>query len=172
MAIFDLTLMAEMAGLVTATMQAVKTHPKIRGSSIPRLSAVTGAGAATVWYAVTGDMLDSTSWLGIDWEYVFRGIFTGIGGAVLANGGYNLQKFLPIPNLLPTASELDASALNEQVVKKELVAVAVANGTDPVEAKKAVGLDPVADPPSVAVLEKIQPSELDSITAPTEGNVG
>lgn len=157
MSIFDPSLVGELAALVTTSMQTIKSHHKIKGSIIPWLSGIVGAGAGLGWYLVSGQIDDGNGLLGVDWENIFRGTANGIAGAVAANGAYNIQKFLPIPNVLPTAQELDQSKLKEEVATQQVVVEAVSQGVPPEVAKEAVGLEP-DDPPPNEVLEEVAPT--------------
>ena len=144
--ILDPTLIAELAAVTTASMQTLKSHPKIKGSMIPWISGVFGASAGVAWYLVSGKIDDGHGFFNVDWANIFRGVFNGVAGSVSANGAFNIQKFLPLPNVLPTAAELDHSALKEEVITTAVVEDAVAKGVDVDTAKEAVGRSP-DDPP-------------------------
>lgn len=157
MAILDPVLIAEFAAIIATGMQAVKSHPKVKGSMIPWLSGIAGAGVGLGWYLVSGELKSPDALLHIDWADVYRGVFNGVAGAVTANTGYNIQKILPIPNVLPTASELDQQTLKETVKTQEMVVQAVAEGVPPKDAKEDVGLAPT-DPPPLTSLETVAPT--------------
>jgi hypothetical protein len=157
MGILDPALIAEIAGITTAILQSIKSHPKVRGSSIPYLGGFVGVAVGFVWYVVSGDLLSEGGIWGIDWQNSYRGILNGVAGSVVAQGGYNLQKALPIPNLLPSANEMDEKAIQEEVTKQTLVVDAAQSGVDPKKAKEAVGLTH-EEPPPVAELKEIQPT--------------
>jgi hypothetical protein len=159
MAILDASLVAEIAGITTSVLQVIKSHPKIRGSFIPYLGGIIGVAIGVLWYIVSGDVIAKGAALGVDWQNIYRGLFNGVAGAVVAQGGYNIQKAIPLPNILPTSTEMDESKLKEEVRKHELVVEATQKGVDPKDAKKAVGLDPESDPPSVETLEQMQPPD-------------
>lgn len=152
--ILDLTLIGEMTAIVTTTMQAIKSHPKVKGSVIPYLSGGVGVVCGLGWFLVTGELESPDSILHVDWADTFRGIFNGVAGAVSANAGYNIQKFLPIPNILPTAGEMDAAKIKEELATKELVVEAVKEGIPPEDAKESIGLEPEDPPPTSEVVEE------------------
>lgn len=133
-------------------MQAVKAHPKIRGSQIPYISAIVGICIGVGWYLVSGGIDDGSGFLGVDWANIFRGLFNGVAGAVSANGAFNLQKILPIPNILPTSGEMNESALRETVTSVEQVKEAAKEGVPIPDAKDAVGLDENDPPPENTVV--------------------
>lgn len=154
MEIFDTLLITEIAALVVVTMQAVKAYPRVRGSTIPALSAIVGVVSCLGWYAATGQLFLAD---GVEWANLYRGVFNGICGAVAANAGYNIQKALPGVNILPTATEMDKQVIDETVAKTELVTYAVTEGVPPHVAKHAVGLPDDEAP----LLEHIPPTSVE-----------
>ena len=156
--ILDVSLVGEFAAIITTTMQAIKAHPKIRGSQIPWISGVVGAAIGLTWYLVSGGLDDGHGLLGVDWANIFRGFFNGIAGAVTANAGFNIQKFLPdgVPKILPTSGEMNEQALKEAAKKQQDVVNAVTEGAPPEKAKEIAGLEK-SDPPPTEVLEKLSP---------------
>lgn len=157
-AILDVVLIAEFTAIITAGMQAIKSHPKVQGSMIPWLSGVAGLGVGVGWYLVNGELVSSDSFLGVDWADMYRGVFNGVAGAVSANAGYNIQKILPIPNVLPTASEMDAQKLKEEVKTQDMIVDAVEAGVPPDRAKEKIGLDQ-NDPPPEEQLDAIEKAQ-------------
>lgn len=157
MAIYDTNLIGEMAAAVTTTMQAAKGHPKVRGSAIPLLSVAAGVIFCVCWFLVTGDLDSTIAPLHVEWSNIYKAVFDGVAAAVIANAGFNIQKYLPIPNILPTAQQIDENAMKEAVHKTELVTQGVSQGVSPEDAKKIVGLDPTTDPPSDRLLQAVAP---------------
>ena len=152
--ILDLTLIGELALIVSVVTQAVKSHPKVRGSDIVWWSGPIGIFCALLWYLVVGK-LTSGEYI-INFKELYRATANGIVGAVGASAGYNLQKSLPFPNLLPTATEIDKQNLKEEAVKQTMVVGAVVQGVEPETAKDVVGLDE-NDPPPETALDAISP---------------
>ena len=157
MAIYDTSLIGEMAAAVTTTMQAIKAHPNVKGSAIPLLSVGAGIVFCVCWFLVTGNLDSDIAPLHIEWSNIYKALFDGVAAAVIANAGFNIQKYLPIPNILPTAQEIDDNAMKEAVHKSELVAQGVSQGVPPDDAKKIVGLNPITDPPSDRLLQAVAP---------------
>lgn len=155
--IYDTSLIGEMAAAVTTTMQAIKAHPKVKGSSIPLVSVLVGIGFCACWFLVSGDLDSSIAPLHIEWSNIYKAIFDGLAAAVIANAGFNIQKYLPFPNILPTAQEIDENAMKEAVSKNELVAQGVSQGVSPDHAKTIVGMSTTQDPPSDRLLQAIAP---------------
>lgn len=143
MDILDPELIAQLAAGITATMQFVKSNARVKGSDIPYLSGIVGAIVGVLYFMVNGDLNGVHSLWGVDWSNAFRGAFNGIIAAVSSNGVYNLQKVLPIPNLLPTAGEMDEHKLKEELAAKARNEVAIAEGVE----KPA----PSSPPPAVVV---------------------
>lgn len=157
--ILDLTLVGELAILVGVVTQALKSHPKVRGSDIVWWVGPIGVVISLLWYLVVGK-LDGGPYH-INFMELFRAVANGLVGAIGASVGYNIQKFAPIPNILPTATEIDKQNLKEEALKQEMVVAAVAKaGVKPDTAKDVVGLDK-NDPPPEAVLEEISPMPAD-----------
>src|SRR5687768_15947568 len=152
--ILDLTLVGELALLTSVLTQAIKSHPKVRGSDIVWWSGPIGILAALIWYLVVGKLTSGDYF--INFKEAYRASANGIVGAIGASAGYNLQKALPFPNLLPTASEIDAQNLKEEATKQTMVVKAVATGVEPDSAKEVVGLDE-NDPPPDELLEAVSP---------------
>ena len=153
--ILDLTLIGELAMLVAVITQAVKSHPKVRGSDIVWWVGPIGIVTSLLWYLVTGKLFGGPHH--VDFMQVYRACANGLVGAIGASVGYNIQKYAPIPNILPTATEIDAQNLKEETAKQKMVVSAVAEaGVKPDTAKDVVGLDK-NDPPPEQVLEEISP---------------
>lgn len=106
----DLTLIGELALVILATMQLIKSHPRVKGSAIPYLSGVVGVVYALLWFLVNGRIYHD----GIHFGMIYEAVANGVVSAVSAITAYNAQKEIPfVPNLLPTATELDASKAKE-----------------------------------------------------------
>lgn len=118
--IVDLVLVGELAMVVTALMQIVKSHPRMPGSAVPYISGIVGVVASLLWFLVNGELYDG----GMDWINLYKSVAVGIVGAVASIMGYNLQKALPTPNLLPTSNEL-----NQQRMKEDVAATGAAEVT-------------------------------------------
>ncbi len=165
--IFDAILIGEMAVVVATSMQFAKSHPRIQGSMIPILSGITGMVLTLIWFLVQGLLFSDTALFHVDWVQTYRAIFNGLAGAIAANAGYNLQKFMPQANLLPTSNELDQSKIKEVVEKTEMVQSAVNAGVPKDIAKEVVGLEnvPIADPAPIidAAAVVIIPHEKENI---------
>lgn len=115
--IVDLVLVGELALFIASLMQILKSHPKMPGSVVPYLSGVLGVVACLLWFTVNGELFRDNS---INWIDLYRGVAIGIVAAVTSIMGYNLQKALPTPNLLPTSSELAQQRMKESVEKTAL----------------------------------------------------
>lgn len=153
--ILDLTLIGELALLVSVTTQAIKSHPKVRGSDIVWWVGPIGIVTSLLWYLVIGKLIGGKYY--IDFTEAYRAIANGLVGAVGASVGYNIQKLAPIPNVLPTATEIDAQNLKEESIKQQMVVTAVAtSGVKPDTAKDVVGLDK-NDPPPESLLDAVSP---------------
>jgi len=116
-----MALVAELAVFITCLMQIIKSHPKVPGSIVPYLSGVVGVVSCLLWFLVNG-----TFFLGdniINWVSVYQGIAIGVVAAVTSMMGYNLQKVLPVPNLLPTTGELDEQRKKEELADNATVIV-------------------------------------------------
>ena len=156
--ILDALLIGEFSLTITAIMQTLKSKKGIPGSMIPPLSGIVGVALSLLWYAVNGDLRDSSIWLHVDWPNMYRGVVNGVIASVAANTGYVVQKNLPGFNLLPSASELRRAALAEEEDKQNLVVDAVQKGVPPETAKEAIGVDQ-SDPPPNEQLETLQSKE-------------
>jgi hypothetical protein len=153
--ILDLTLIGELAVLVGVITQALKSHPKVRGSDIVWWVGPIGIIVSLLWYLVVGKLISGPYFF--NFIELFRACANGVVGAVGASVGYNIQKFSPIPNILPTATEIDAQNLKEESRKQQMVVTAVAtSGVKPETAKDVVGLDK-NDPPPEAALDAVSP---------------
>ncbi len=158
MAILDPTLIGEISVIVSSSAQWLKANHKIKGSAIPFLSGIFGAIIGVGWNLVSGDIYDGA----MDWAEVFKGAFNGLAAAVGANGAFNLQKILPIPNVFPTSSEIDTSKMKEQSEATALVVEGVKSGVEPDVAKEIVGLEP-SDPPPNVELEALHEEYTESV---------
>lgn len=159
--ILDLTLIGELAVLVGVVTQALKSHPKVRGSDIVWWVGPIGIIVSLLWFLVLGKLFSGP--YVVDFMELYRAIANGLVGAIGASVGYNIQKLAPIPNVLPTATEIDAQNLKEEAIKQQMVVSAVVtSGVKPDTAKDVVGLDK-NDPPPEEVLDAVSP-----IPQPTE----
>lgn len=133
--ILDPILIGELGFVIVAIMQLIKSHPKMRGSDIPWLSGVVGALLSLLWFLVAGDLYHGA----MDWMNLYRSIAIGVVAAVASIIGYNVQKALPTPNILPTSNELTEQKLEEDMTKTVTTDVeAVAVATVDVETEKTV----------------------------------
>jgi hypothetical protein len=80
------------------------------------VAGVMGVVLAFLWYLVNGDVLFVDKRL-VGWATVYQSFANGIVASVTAIVGYNLQKALPTPNLLPTSTELHHQRMREQVTE-------------------------------------------------------
>ena len=154
MEILDLVLVGEISLITAVVVQSIKSHPKVKGSDIAWWTGPIGIVLCVIWFIALGK-LDDGAFI-INFKELYRAVAIGVVGAVGASIGYNVQKFAPIPNLLPTSNELKESAVREETVRTALVVEASAEGVEPNVAKEAVGLEPHDPPPNVE-LEAIQP---------------
>jgi hypothetical protein len=152
--ILDFTLIGELALVVTVLTQAIKSHPKVRGSDIVWWAGPIGIVVSLLWYLALGKLTSGPHW--INPMECYRAVANGLVGAVGASAGYNVQKMLPIPNILPTVTEIDEQNIKEEVARQEHVVDAVVDGVEPDKAKEVVGLEK-NEPPPVENLEEIQP---------------
>lgn len=153
--ILDATLIGELSLLVAVVTQAIKSHPKVRGSDIVWWTGPIGIAVALLWYLTVGKLISGEYY--INFKETFRAFANGIVGAVGASAGYNLQKALPFPNILPTASEIDAQNVKEEALKQQVVIGGVISGVKPETAKEVVGLDE-QDPPPEDLLAAVSPT--------------
>jgi len=156
--ILDLTLIGELAVLVGVVTQALKSHPKVRGSDIVWWVGPIGIVVSLLWYLSIGRLTSGSGY--VNFEELYRSIANGIVGAIGASVGYNIQKLAPIPNVLPTATEIDAQNLKEEAVKQQMVVGAASAGVKAETAKDVVGLD-TNDPPPETILEAVSPLPTD-----------
>jgi hypothetical protein len=115
-AIFDMVFVGELALMVACISQIIKSYPKVPGSIMPVVAGVMGVVLAFLWYLVNGDVLFVDKRL-VGWATVYQSFANGIVASVTAIVGYNLQKALPTPNLLPTSTELHHQRMREQVTE-------------------------------------------------------
>lgn len=120
--ILDPVLIGELGFLITAIMQLMKSHPQMKGSSVPWLSGIVGVVACLLWYLSNGELIVTHS---IDWIHLYQGFANGVVSAVASIIGYNVQKALPTPNILPTSQELA-----EQRLQEDATQAAVENAED------------------------------------------
>lgn len=156
MDIISFEFIALLALVVTAITQTIKSHPKITGQNTTYVSAFIGVLMSYLWYAAKGDFVNHSAWHNVDWMNIYRAFANGIVATTTAWVGYNAQKAAPIPNLLPTATEINQKRLDEQVEKQQSVVEAVVQGVEPDVAKETVGLK-TTDPPPNDVLEAMKP---------------
>lgn len=157
MDILSFEFMALLAIVITGTVQTAKHSSRVHGSVAPYLSVIVGVVLSYLWFLVSGDLHNKDAHWNIDWQNMYRAFANGIGASTSATIAYQAQKAVPIPNLLPTATEIDESKLKEQVAKQKQIVAAVAEGLDPRTAKETVGLE-TSDPPPQPVLEEIKPT--------------
>jgi hypothetical protein len=155
----DFTFIGELALILTAILQVLKSVKGIAGSKIPPLSAPIGVACGVLWYLVSGDLHNSHAFISVDWMNLYRGVSGGFLAAMSSTAGYEVQKNLPLPNILPTASEMRTSYIKEETQKQQLVVEAVQQGLEPEKAKDVLGL-PQDTPPPNAELEKVQGDKL------------
>lgn len=156
MDIVSFEFIALLALVVASVTQISKYHPKITGVVAPYVSVGAGVILSFLWFLVKGDLLSKGAPLGIDWMNAFRAFCNGVVAVTTAAAGYIAQKAAPIPNLLPTATEIDASKIKDEVARQQLVVEAVQKGMEPEDAKETMGLKQ-DDPPPEDELEQIQP---------------
>ena len=104
----------ELALFVACVSQIIKSYPKVPGSIMPVVAGIMGIIAAFLWYLVNGDVFFENGRL-VGWVTVYQSIANGIVASVTAIVGYNIQKALPTPNLLPTSTELKQQRMREDV---------------------------------------------------------
>lgn len=116
MDLLNLARIGEMIVAVSAFMQYVKRRKTLRKRDGETLSLTLGVVLCLGWALVLGEIFLAT---GVNWIEVFRAVVNGGIAGISASGLFNIQKFLPIPNLLPTRSELDAQATTPAERKDE-----------------------------------------------------
>jgi len=146
----DMAFVGEVAIATTAVLQLLKSVKGIPGSKIPPLSGPVGALLALLWMLAIGEVYHESAW---DWANIYKAVVCGFIAATVATASYEVQKNIPLPNILPTAEELRAAALKETLVKKEMVESAVDEGV-PIEQAKEI-LDVDADEPPQTEEEKV-----------------
>lgn len=99
---------AEVAAAVAGVTQWLKNEPRLKHINGQFLAVLIGLVIGLGWFLVQGQFGSELALDKIAWHNVFKATINGVLAGISATGVYNLQKFLPIPNLLPTRSELDA----------------------------------------------------------------
>lgn len=111
----DWQLVGELTVVIIAIMQLIKSHPATNGSDIPWLSGLVGIVVAVGWFAVHGTIYHNAH---VDWIDLYRAVVMGAVAATFGIAAYNTQKALPIPNILPTSSEMSNQKVAEDVQNK------------------------------------------------------
>lgn len=146
MNILNFEFVALLALVIASITQIAKYHPRVTGAFAPFITVASGILLAFLWYLVKGDLLAKGAVLGIDWMNVYRAFSNGVVAITTATAGYVAQKAAPIPSLLPSTTEINASNIKEEVAKQELVVAAIEEGLEVEVAKDIVGLG-ADDPP-------------------------
>lgn len=141
----DLAFVGQVAIATTACLQILKSIKGIPGSKIPPLSGPVGAVIALLWMFAIGDAHHNGTF---DWANIYKAVMCGIIAATVATASYEVQKNIPLPNLLPTATELRKAAMDEMIEKKELVEDATKEGVDVDTAKEVLGVAEDEPPPT------------------------
>lgn len=108
MQFLDPSLVAELSAAVLGVTQAIKNKKRLRGIDGEVIAIAVGLCVGVVWFVARGDIIDPSSWGGVNWKEMFQGAINGILGGIAASTGFNIQKYLPVPNVLPTRQEKDA----------------------------------------------------------------
>ena len=116
MEILDVTLIAEFTAIVNAGVQAMKNRPQLKNVDGEVLAFSVGLIVGLGWFLVTGRIADADSYLHVNWVELVRGVLNGGAAGLAASGVFNLQTYLPMPNLLPTRTEKSAPAQAQEEV--------------------------------------------------------
>lgn len=100
--IIDWQMTAQVTLVVTAAMQILKAKSPFNRIDGEYLAAIVGILIAIYFCLVTPG--GETTW--VDW---MRCAASGLVAGIAASGAYNVQKALPIPNMLPTRNEKEAT---------------------------------------------------------------
>lgn len=108
MQFLDPSLVGELSAAVLGVTQAIKNKKRLRGVDGELIAVAVGFVVGVCWFIARGDIVDPSAWGGVNWKEMFQGAINGILGGIAASTGFNIQKVLPIPNVLPTRQEKDA----------------------------------------------------------------
>lgn len=120
MAFIDPGLVAELSATVLGVTQAIKNRPRLKKLDGEVIAVAVGTLTGLVWFLSRGEIIRGLSWHQVSWSEAFTAAVNGLLGGVAASTGFNLQKVLPVPNLLLTRSEKNGgTAWNESTNSSE-----------------------------------------------------
>lgn len=105
MGFLDPALIAELSATVLGVTQAVKNQPRLKRIDGELIAVAAGTLTGVLWFLSRGEIVHDLAWHAVNWQEGFTALVNGLLGGIAASTGFNLQKVLPIPNLLPTRTE-------------------------------------------------------------------
>jgi len=152
----DFEVIGTLAVLLISVTQILKYHAKFNAKITPFFTGGLGIVLSLLWYLVNGRLETHHAPLRVDWINLYQACASACVAVTTAAAGFLAQKMAPIPNLLPTSSEINQGKLDSVLQKQQSVVDAVEKGMEPQVAKDIVGL-PKDEPPPNEILEEIQP---------------